>query len=87
MAGRAGKRGDDGACLGSAWRLSYSSLMQALLTSEAFAFIPESVNVTPAFDIGDMMAWIGAGKDGFGGKISYDWLAEVRGPVEFMPEA
>jgi len=76
--------------------------MQAVLTSEAFAFIPEPIRqklklkpgsvlefdedvpflkAVPAFDIADMMACIGVGKDGYQGKTSEGWLEETRGAV------
>lgn len=81
--------------------------MQAVLTPEAFSFIPEPIRqklrlkpgsvldfdegtpylkAVPAFDIEDMMACIGAGKNGYAGKTSAEWLDESRGPVELPPE-
>lgn len=76
--------------------------MQAVLTSEAFAFIPEPIRnklglkpgsvldfdetapflkAVPAFDIADMMACIGAGNDGFEGKILWNgWRHVVDRP-------
>lgn len=85
----------------------YFSCMQAVLTSEAFAFIPESIRqklklkpgsvldfdedapflkAVPAFDIAEMMACIGVGKEGFQGKTSDEWLEESRGAVELPDE-
>lgn len=85
----------------------YFHHMQAVLTNEAFAFIPESIRqklklkpgsvldfdedapflkAVPAFDIADMMACIGVGKDGYKGKTSAEWLEESRGKVELPDE-
>ena len=87
----------------------YFARMQAVLTSEAFAFIPESIRrklklklkpgsvldfdedapflkAVPAFDIADMMACIGVGKDGYQGKTSDEWLDESRGAVQLPDE-
>ena len=81
--------------------------MQAVLTNEAFAFIPEPIRrklklkpgavlefdeqvpylkAVPAFNIEDMMACIGAGKGGYQGMTSNEWLEETRGSVESLPE-
>lgn len=44
------------------------------------------LKAVPAFDIDDMIACIGAGKGGYEGKSSLEWLDDSRGPVELPPE-
>ena len=81
----------------------YIQLMRAVLTSEAFDFIPEPIRrklklkpgivlefdeeapylkAVPAFSMDDMLACIGAGRGGYGGKTAGEWLEETRGEVE-----
>ena len=43
------------------------------------------VEQAPEVDLDDMMACIGAGKGGYLGLSSSEWLTEARGPVELPP--
>ncbi len=43
------------------------------------------LNQPPDVDLDDMMACIGAGKGGYLGLSSAEWLTETRGPVELPP--